>query len=844
MRAAILYARELGWRVVPLHSVKPDGSCTCSKGAECRTQGKHPRLNDWTAEASDDAGQVDQWVKTWPDANVGVATGRASGFFALDVDPDKGGDVSLAALIAEHGPLPETAQAQTGSGGSHYLFRLPAFDVTNSAGKVGRGLDIRGDGGQIVVAPSRSAKGLYRWIRNPLTGAEIAEAPAWLLARMRGNASSSVQIPDSAPTDRGFFPPASPEVLEAAREALAKHGPAINGDGGGLHTVHAAAILTHDFALTDEEAWPLFVEWNETCQPPWELEGADSLRVMLGRGRKYGKLEFGCRRTLDSLAVARKMLEDWQGSGRDVMLLLADLRKLRFSDPAARELAMRETRNLTGISLRSQEMAPLLRPERQADIPVGTIEVTTRLHEVADQSAGAIAPHVFSRNGVLCEVVKAQRTYIEDLAPARIQDLMSQCAKYVRADDKGLTSTSAPERVATILSARRMHAGVRVLESITNAPIFLADGSILRERGYSEQARVFLEPTVEVDVPMEPDQGDATDSVDLFREILCDFDFASPADFSSWMAGLLTPLVKSATSNAPSPLICVSASNAGAGKTLLTKAIAQIVTGGEPEIRPYNPKDPSEWGKRLTAYVKAGSPISVFDNINGAIGDEGLDRLITSATWSDRQLGASEAPPLANVTTWLATGNNIEPVGDTVRRVLMVRIEVTTERPQERTGFKYSLDGDYCLDHRSELLSAALTILRAYHVAGRPDMRLPSWGSFTTWSTLVRNALVWAGCADPFQTQKRAASELNEPENDAHDFWLSVVEASDGSPKGVTDTANKADALTVLGLRESVQAVFLKRFLGRFVDKPRAGRRIRKGTDASGRTLYRVETIA
>jgi putative DNA primase/helicase len=111
----------------------------------------------------------------------------------------------------------------------------------------------------------------------------------------------------------------------------------------------------------------------------------------------------------------------------------------------------------------------------------------------------------------------------------------------------------------------------------------------------------------------------------------------------------------------------------------------------------------------------------VFDNVNGPIGNEDLDRLITASVWSDRILGASDAPPpLPNVTVWMATGNNIEPVRDTVRRCLFVRIETDAERPQERTGFKIPNLPKHVADRRGELLSGALTILRAYHIAGRP----------------------------------------------------------------------------------------------------------------------------
>jgi hypothetical protein len=348
VKAASVYAR-LGWAVVPLHDVS-SGACSCSKGAACKPAGKHPRLRDWTNEATSDADQVAAWAAAWPAGNVGVATGSASGIWVLDVDPDHGGLDTLAQLVALHGPIPATAQATTGSGGTHYIFTLPDFAVTNTASKLGNGLDVRGDGGQIVVAPSRSAKGQYRWVRPPWD-TPPAPAPAWLLAMLGRTAAAA----SPATTERGYFPPATAALLEAARAALAAHGPAIDGQGGGLHTVQAAAILTHDFALTDEEAWSLIADWNETCQGPWEL---DDLRVMLGRGRRYGKAEYGCKRPMDALAAARKLIADWRATSASLaeadreaamFAMLEKVRPLAAQDPARREIIQNELTAATGL---------------------------------------------------------------------------------------------------------------------------------------------------------------------------------------------------------------------------------------------------------------------------------------------------------------------------------------------------------------------------------------------------------------------------------------------------------------------------------------------------------------
>ena len=80
-----------------------------------------------------------------------LPTGAATGLLALDIDPDHGGNETLVALESEHGSLPPTVEQITGSGGRHLLFKFPGPDFRNTAGKVGPGIDSRGDGGYIIV---------------------------------------------------------------------------------------------------------------------------------------------------------------------------------------------------------------------------------------------------------------------------------------------------------------------------------------------------------------------------------------------------------------------------------------------------------------------------------------------------------------------------------------------------------------------------------------------------------------------------------------------------------------------------------------------------------------------
>lgn len=180
--AALAYVAR-GWCVVALHTPEP-GGCSCGKSG-CDSIGKHPRwdaqlLPNGLKNATTDPGIIRVWWALWPDANIGVATGTRSGLWALDKDIDTGGDLSLEQILAQHGPLPETPEQLTGSGGSHYLFAHPGGKVGNRV-RFAPGLDTRGDGGYIVAAPSRNANGAYAWVVSP-DDAPLAPAPAWLLA--------------------------------------------------------------------------------------------------------------------------------------------------------------------------------------------------------------------------------------------------------------------------------------------------------------------------------------------------------------------------------------------------------------------------------------------------------------------------------------------------------------------------------------------------------------------------------------------------------------------------------------------------------------------------------------
>jgi hypothetical protein len=156
---------EKGFRVFPVYEPTTKG-CSCKAGENCERAGKHPRILDFPNAATTDKGQIKNWWQKWHRANIGIATGKGSNVIVLDVDANKGGDVSLSELF-EDSDLPNTLTAKTGNGFHFFFQTVENIDIKNSVVKIGEGLDIRGENGFVVAAPSLHRNGnRYSWMNE------------------------------------------------------------------------------------------------------------------------------------------------------------------------------------------------------------------------------------------------------------------------------------------------------------------------------------------------------------------------------------------------------------------------------------------------------------------------------------------------------------------------------------------------------------------------------------------------------------------------------------------------------------------------------------------------------
>jgi hypothetical protein len=173
LRAALAYAAH-GWWVFPLGPNKtPLGLCPACRDGQC------PGRDDCTCgrdtchgfyAATTDPERIRRWFTQHPEWQLAIRTGAPSGIVAVDIDIYAGGDKSLAELQRRTGRLPVTVMQSSGSGQSvHLLFAHPGHRVSINAGKLGAGLDVRGDLGYIVATPTLHPKTgkPYTWQGSP-----------------------------------------------------------------------------------------------------------------------------------------------------------------------------------------------------------------------------------------------------------------------------------------------------------------------------------------------------------------------------------------------------------------------------------------------------------------------------------------------------------------------------------------------------------------------------------------------------------------------------------------------------------------------------------------------------
>lgn len=186
---ALSYAKQ-GWYVIPLHSIV-NGKCTCTR--KCKSPGKHPRFSKWQDKATTDPEIIKQfWIK-YPDANIGILTGKKSGLVVIDIDPRNNGDKSLNDLIETYPDFKsmlDTYTISTGGNGTHYYYTYSSAFKSFKKHGLGEGIDIKADGGYILAPPSNHKSGGIYQVANDT---EAIRLPQMLIGLITPHAPEGTQ---------------------------------------------------------------------------------------------------------------------------------------------------------------------------------------------------------------------------------------------------------------------------------------------------------------------------------------------------------------------------------------------------------------------------------------------------------------------------------------------------------------------------------------------------------------------------------------------------------------------------------------------------------------------------
>ncbi len=286
------------------------------------------------------------------------------------------------------------------------------------------------------------------------------------------------------------------------------------------------------------------------------------------------------------------------------------------------------------------------------------------------------------------------------------------------------------------------------LHAITKHRVLRDDGSPIIRHGYDTQTGIYVHtngarwhsiPGIE-------------DAVRTLWHPVSLMPYESPADAGAALALLLTAVQRPALPL--SPMFLLGSPTYGTGKTLVG-IVASLLAGSDGSVTVMGERQ-EEREKAILAALLGSRRSILLDNLSGAVGGDHLAAALTSPTYRGRVLGQSAEVMAPTRTLWVATGINIFPSADLVRRTLTIKLDAKTERPELR---QFAIDPvAWAAEHLAEMQAAALSILKCARKISNDAL-----GSFGQWDMQIRQAVLtiiqdgFAPCemADPLETMAR-----------------------------------------------------------------------------------------
>ena len=322
-----------------------------------------------------------------------------------------------------------------------------------------------------------------------------------------------------------------------------------------------------------------------------------------------------------------------------------------------------------------------------------------------------------------------------------------------------------PIRIVNMLLKALNYDYLAILKGIARQPYYRpTDGVLVMASGYDSKSGIYG-AFEDVDYHLSNlTKADAETALAAIDELLSEFCFESETDKSAAISAMFTAAVRPSLPVAPAFL--TTAPDSGVGKSYLNRIITAFA-GGEP-ARASFPKTSEEATKSVVALLLTAPAVIEYDDMDTSFIPHGaLNRMLTSEKITERVLGVSKTVTVPTKTFVIASGINIQPERDMLRRVITIRL---ASRSDEGIGRKFKgRPAEQVASSRIKMIGYILTIIEAWKQAGRPKADVPDIASYgDDWANHCRHPLIWLGLTDPAQCL------FTQVENDTHRNALGI----------------------------------------------------------------------
>lgn len=419
------------------------------------------------------------------------------------------------------------------------------------------------------------------------------------------------------------------------------------------------------------------------------------------------------------------------------------------------------------------------------------------IHRVVDAAERELAHsrRHYQRGGLIVTVVTdpgTRETRVQDISAPALVRALAGAATWERFDlrSEDWVRMDPPARHATVLFDSTSYNHLPVLSGLARQPYLRPDGSLMTAAGYDPSSGMFgVFDARDFPLPDSPSRAEAIGALGVLKDLMKEFSFPRESDLAAALSAMLTAAVRPSLDHAP--MFHVRAHMVGSGKSYLCELITAFATPQRGTPTSF-PAEDEECRKLLLAELLRAPAVIEFDNLTGdLVAHKSLCTVLTSEHMSGRILGVSKTATVSTRALFLSSGNNVGPVQDMTRRCITINLDPGCEVPAARSFKRPDLVREV-LRERGRYVAAALTIVRAWIVAGRPKTDCKAMAGYSDWSDLCRQSLLWLDQADATESVFEAMAE--DPDRETLDRLLTGWQSAFGRTAAMVRDAVRISA--------------------------------------------------